>query len=329
MKRNLITAFLAVLLLWSFLSANSAESRSGSDAWLGVYTQTVDKDLTEAFDLSSDSGAIIKMVAPDSPADKAGLRQGDIILKFGDVKLTGADELLQLVQAQKPGDDVKVDIIRNGKEKQIDVILGSREDLKNSYFKAENLFRKNLNNLPQSYSRTYKFDKSSISDSYIGVGLESLNDQLGEYFGVEDGKGALIVEVMPDSPAEKSGLKAGDVIIAVDGDEVTGPEDIRNAVGDKEKGETIEMTVLRNKERKEMTLEVEETPDDLGILPDNQFFPGFDDAYFTPPRMKGLFKGDFNYNLPDMEQLRDQMEELQNEIKDLQLQLKELREGKK
>lgn len=177
---------------------------------------------------------------------------------------------------------------------------------------------------PHTYSKTWKYSHSSMSESYIGVKLESLGNQLGEYFGVKDGEGVLITEVFEDSPAEKAGLKAGDVIIEIDGDVADEIEIVREAVGDKDEGETVELTILRDRKQKEFKIEVEEAPE--SYWGSRIFtFPHVDDFDIYVPPMKGLFKGDIDDAFFDSEELEEDMQELKREMEELKKELQELK----
>lgn len=92
----------------------------------------------------------------------------------------------------------------------------------------------------------------------IGVSMQSLTGDLGEYFGVPRGEGALITEVMKDTPAEKAGLKAGDVIVEVDNEKVSSPSDVSSIIRDKDRGDKVDLTIVRNKARQKVSLEVDE-----------------------------------------------------------------------
>jgi membrane-associated protease RseP (regulator of RpoE activity) len=317
-KRELpLLSFLLATALIVF-GAVSVNAELGPEAWLGIYTQTVDNDLKEAFDLDREYGVIVKMVVPGSPADEAGLRQSDIILRFDGHKLTDSDELIRYMRRQKPGDEVTIDVVRKGEEKSVAVVLGTRDD-------DRDLDKDMMKNLPPTlsyYDKSLNLYRSSLSDSYIGVTLENLNYQLGEYFGVKDGKGALITEVMDDSPATKAGLKAGDVIIEIDGTEVDEPSDVREGVREKEEGESLDLKVLRNRDEMAFSIEVESSPDDFlwhGTVPD------FDEDLFVLPRMKGLFRGTFDEDLPDAVEMKEWMKELEEEMEELREELRELR----
>jgi serine protease Do len=320
MRRKMLIILSAVVIALpsAFLTAQAGRD---SDVWFGVYTQTIDPDLKEAFDLDSDYGVIIKMVVPDSPADKAGVKQGDIILRFDGKKVGTAEDLVDFVGAREPGDEVDVRVIRKGKEIVLTAELGRRDD----YEKYDDDLKKYSAAVPRTLLKTYKFDRFSFADTYIGVSLENLNTQLGEYFGVRGGKGALIVEVTPESPAEKAGLKAGDVITKIDGKEIEELSDVRDAVSSSKKGDKLELTVLRDRQEREFTLEVEETPEDFGFLGRQTPDYIFDDDSLLVPRMKGLFRGNFEDRFLDREELEKSMEELKKEMKNLRRELDDLK----
>jgi len=207
-------------------------------AWIGIYTQTIDKDLQEAFELDSDDGVIIKMVVPESPGEEAGLDQGDIILTINEEKIVNAEHLSDYIANLKPGGEISIDIIRDNKQKEIVLELGKHND-SDSYMKSLDNYHRSA---PKSYSRTFNFKPndyfSPASSLYLGVNLQTLNEQLGEYFGVKRGNGALITEVIANSPAEKNGLKAGDVIIEIDRVKINEHGKVSEIIQDKEEGDS-------------------------------------------------------------------------------------------
>jgi polyhydroxyalkanoate synthesis regulator phasin len=96
---------------------------------------------------------------------------------------------------------------------------------------------------------------------WLGVRLDSLNEQLGSYFGVKDGAGVLVTEVVEDSPAAKAGLLAGDVIVKVGDAETASPDALHEAMGDTEPGDELSLTVLRKGARKTITAKLGEMPE--------------------------------------------------------------------
>ena len=95
---------------------------------------------------------------------------------------------------------------------------------------------------------------------WLGVHLQNLTDQLGDYFGVSDGDGALVSEVIDDSPAERAGLEAGDVIISYDDKEIDDVEELIEAVRQSDPGDEVEIVLIRNKSKRTLRAQVGEIP---------------------------------------------------------------------
>lgn len=317
-----------VLVVAALVLVGTATTRTGksADAWLGVYTQTVDADLARAFDLAVEQGAIVNEVVEDSPADEAGLRDGDVIVAFDGSKVYDTDDLLDLVDDSDPGDEIVLTINRDGKKKQINVELGKERD-RRSHGGWERLFGHGRNlqiPAPPAPSAVPGFQSYSFggSRSFLGVSLTDLSDQLGDYFGVEDGRGALITEVEEDSPADEAGLEAGDVIVAIDDEEVDDYDDVVEIVAESEEGDKVVVALIRD--RKELDVEVE-----IGEREDNVFFygSGYDVApSISVPRIhigrQGSFGGaDWYFDADDIKDIRDISDDVQH---DLRREMKEM-----
>ncbi len=294
-------------------------------AWIGIYTQTIDEDLQEAFELDSDDGVIIEMVVPESPGEKAGLGQGDIILSINGEKIVNSEHLSDYIAHLEPGEKISIDIIRDDKHKEIILELGKHEP-NDTYFKSLDQYHRSS---PKSYSKTFTFNSddnfSPAQSLYLGVNLQGLNEQLGEYFGVEKSNGALITEVIENSPAEKIGLKAGDVIIEIDQVKISEYGKVSEIIRDKEEGDEIQITVLRNKKEKEFSVNLENAPDGYfsNRMPGN--FPGIDeDFFFNLPKMKGLSNGNFDFHYFDQDDNQEDLSGLKNEINELKKQIEDI-----
>lgn len=216
----------------------------GGSAWLGVFTQTVDNSLMRKLDLTVREGEVITGVVDGSPADKAGFKEDDVITAVDNKSISGDGDLSDIIADHKPGDKVSITLIRDGKEKQILVALGDRDD-----------YDEPLNITGTVHTKPWRFSGRNQKYGHIGVSLTELTRQLGSYFGVDRGKGVLVNEVEKDSPAEVAGLKAGDIIVAIDSEKVTDIGDVQEIVLDKEEGDKVSVSILRD--RKPMTLSVE------------------------------------------------------------------------
>jgi len=225
--------------------------------WLGVYIGE-----------NEDGEVEIVEVEEDSPADNAGLNKADVILKFEDIEITTSKMLRDKIRMHKPGDKVEVLVDRNGKEKKIKVKLGEYSEA-NIIHEFESSFPRLFPSEPfKMLPKDFKFEvlpkvqKPFLQfwgeRKYIGVSLQELNPELAEYFGAEEGTGLLITKVTKDSPAAEAGLKVGDVILFADGKKVNKADKLSNMIHEKEKGEVIQLQIIRDKKKRTIEVKVEE-----------------------------------------------------------------------
>ncbi len=289
-------------------SHSSSSSSSSGDAWMGVYTQTVDKELAKAFKLNSERGVVVNEIVSESPADKAGLKEEDVILSANGTTINDPDDLSNVVEKAKPGDKMSLDVVRGGHEMQVVVTLGDRSDNPDRGF--------SVMQAPKA-GRAWAFNFNNDEGSYIGVQLTDLSTQLGDYFGVEDGNGVLITDVEKDTPADKAGLKAGDIIVAIDDEKVSQSGDVQDAVQGKEAGSTVSIGIMRERHPMTLKVEVEKRFDEGGRrygvrIPKVQI-----------PSMRGLYLGDDNNQYFDSKDFRRQMDELRKELENMKSDLKD------
>ena len=233
--------------------------------YLGVYAENINRENMGRYNLSTPRGVGITQVIQGSPAEKAGLRKGDVILRLDGDNITSVRKLNRLVSEIAPDQSVKVSVSRGGAEQEVTATIGKRN---NSAF-AQGLFSGDLKHWkldPKTWKlepHNFKFEMPLMENLFefkgdddltfmlgnsrrIGVSTMQLNKQLAEYFGITDGKGVLVTAVTEDGPAAKAGVKAGDVITAIDGEAVDSPGDIARAINRKKEGE-VTLTVIRNK----------------------------------------------------------------------------------
>jgi serine protease Do len=203
------------------------ETRRG---WLGVKIQTITDDMAEAYGVKENTGALVASVTPDSPAAKAGVQDGDLILKFDGKDVTSMRGLPRLVAQTPIGKDVDVELLRKGQRTTLKVAVGrlveESEPVKTSAKEA-----------PKSKGKAKERDKDSgkaptpSRSSLIGLVLSPLNDELRTKHNIgKDMKGVIVLEVDPASPAAERGVKVGDVIVEVAQDAVTSLDDITKSV---------------------------------------------------------------------------------------------------
>ncbi len=224
-------------------------------SYLGVGVAEIDAERAKALKLAEERGVEITRVEPDSPAEKAGLKQGDVVLEYNGQRVEGSEQFVRLVRETPPGRKATLVISRNGATQTLTATLGERRDrdwpLGPEFQANMERLRENLRNMRiqiEAQPRIYMSWRTSL----LGVEAESLGPQLAEFFGVKEG--VLVRSVMKGSAAEKAGIKAGDVIVKVDGEAVGTPGQISSRLRNLREKRTFPVAVVRN--RKEMTLTV-------------------------------------------------------------------------
>ena len=206
---------------------------------LGVVLGDVTTEKAQELKLPAVAGAIVNSVQKDSAAAKAGIEKGDAIMEFDGIRVRSSAELRRLIRETPAGRTVEMKIVRNGKPR----VLGAKLEASNDHFDF---------NMPEIHIPPMNFSEMPHTfmshRATLGVSADSLTPQLAEYFGVKRGKGVLIAEVTKGSPGDKAGLKAGDVIVQVDGKPISGVEELRNALNDNFTGDTrkVSLTIIRD-----------------------------------------------------------------------------------
>jgi S1-C subfamily serine protease len=217
-------------------------AKEGEHGWLGVYVEPVPKKLRKKYDLERREGVYIRAVVKDSPADFADLEEDDIILSLDGKKVRSPSHLRRLLRKKKPGEAAKLEVIHDGRRKKVEVILEEAP----RRWQEERMFW-----VPD----IIVWGKPRV---YLGVSLQELNEDLARYFQVEPESGVLVTDVEEDSPADKAGLKAGDILIAIDGEDVLDPEDVVDILQEYEEGDEVELTVIRFGKEKRIKVVLEE-----------------------------------------------------------------------
>lgn len=222
---------MALLLVFALKSGMTDEKKSNEKGFLGVSIEPLDRHLKK--ELNVDYGVIVAIVELDSPADEFGLMEDDVIQKVNDVKIRRPNTLTRVIRKIKPGEKAEIKLIRDGKEKTISVVIGKVNSKSNKFA------------FPGIHVDKDVFKIFTGGGPYLGVKLHALNSDLAPYFNVKPQTGALILEVEKDSPAEAADLKAGDVIIGINGEKVTDPETVIEILSNLEKNDEVELEIFR------------------------------------------------------------------------------------
>ncbi len=186
--------------------------------WLGVAIQAITPELAQAFGLEKNTGALVTEVTKESPADKAGIKSGDIILNFDGKMIHERDELPRVVAETSVGKRVAVNLFRDRKEIEVTVTI---EKLKE---KSE--------------------DEAAKALDTLGMSVTELNGELAAKMGVGESKGVIVTGVKPGSPAAEAGIASGDIVREIDGAKIATVEDYEKAVALRKKGGVL-MFLLR------------------------------------------------------------------------------------
>jgi serine protease Do len=230
----------------------------GSGSFLGIGVQEIDADRAKALNLREERGVEVTRVEDDSPAAKGGIKTGDVVLEYNGERVEGVEQFMRMVRETPPGREVKLSMARNGNPQQLTMKTGSRKTWMTSrYGDSVDIPRIEIPeiNIPD-VPRAVMSWRSSVA----GIEAESLDSQLAEYFGVKEG--VLVRSVVRGSAAEKSGLRAGDVIVKVDDTRISSPREISSTIRVNRSKKTLPVQVVRDKRELTLQLSVEESASD-------------------------------------------------------------------
>lgn len=223
-------------------------------AWLGVELEDVTAARVSELKLPGEYGAIVTRVMENSPAAKAGIHVNDVILDFAGMRVWSVAQLSQLVEETPPGRTVNLRISRAGHNMDLKVTLARRE---------ESLVIPRFRMPPINFPRSFNFHFGPARGR-LGVRVENLTPQLADYFGVKQGKGVLITEVEPETPAAKAGLKAGDCIVKAGSKDIQSIMDLTEALDSAgAANQPVTLKIIRRGQEESFKVELEHPPQPL------------------------------------------------------------------
>lgn len=187
--------------------------------WLGVMIQKITPELADSFKLKDDDGALVGDVIPDGPADKSGIKRGDVIVRFNNQKVKEMEELPKIVANTTPGKAVPVEVIRDGKPETIQVTIAV---LKDNQTKV-----------------------ASLPKDQLGMEVQDITEELAQSLKLDTTEGVLVSNVEQGKAAGESGLRRGDVITEINRKPIRGVGDYRHSTSDLKEGDTALMLVRR------------------------------------------------------------------------------------
>ena len=190
---------------------------------LGVMIQNVTKELASEFGLPEPKGALVSQVVKDSPAAKAGLMPGDVVVGYDGQSVQDVRHMRNLVAATIPGTTVKIEIIRKGKKETLTATIGKQEGAA-------------LGILPEAGEGVLP---------KLGLNVQTLTPELAKQFGVDSGKGVVITEVDEGSPVSLAGLRKGDVIVEADRKPVASVNELEHVLAEAKDKDSVLLLAKR------------------------------------------------------------------------------------
>ena len=225
-------------------------------SYIGVGLGEIDSERARQLKLKEEHGVELTHVEEDSPAAKAGLKSGDVVLEYNGQRVEGMEQFARFVRETPPGRESKLAISRDGNRQMVVVKIGQRKG-PGAWSMAAPMppVPPMPPSAPGEMPRTFMVWASPR----MGIDAEAIEGQLGQFFGVKEG--VLIRAVSKGSAAEKAGLKAGDVITKVDGSTVASPGDVTRAIRSARTKKTFPVSVMREKRETNLSVTIEDNED--------------------------------------------------------------------
>ena len=203
-------------------------------SWLGVYIQPVEDKVARALDLKNRDGALISDIVDDSPAEKAGIKTGDVIIEFNGEKITDPSHLKNIVSSTAPGNNSKVVIVRDGERKTINVKLEELEQ--------ENQTVATMNN----------------ERSTFGIEVRDISSSLAERYEIDpESSGVLVTNIDKKSNAFEAGIRIGDIITRVGTKKVISSKDFIDLIEESKKQDSLLLLVKRGERSSYFAFEID------------------------------------------------------------------------
>lgn len=329
---RLMGVALAALALSGGMAARAA-AQSTPRPWLGVSTQEITSDLRDGLNYKG-AGVLVSRVVSDSPASRAGIKKGDVLVTYNSRTIDTADELTEVVRASRVGQSVALSIVHDGVKRSVTAKLAEwpsdESDLYDTPVAPRAPTAPRAPRAPRAYS--FKMDGDDfdmgpgiqmfrgMGRGRLGVQIQDLNSDLGDALGVPGGKGVLVTDVVDDTPASKVGIKGGDVIVSVEGSTVEDTGDLRRELA-KHEGK-VSITLVRRGVKRTVTPELEAKPSFSWYGDGNRRH-----TITIAPDSRMKIDSDMSDN--DRADLEKQMEEMRQELKEMRQQMEESKTTKK
>ena len=283
-----ISRFLPLALAVPLLATTASAQGSGGNVTvlrmtgphLGVRLSEVGRDDVTRLKLREEKGALVREVLKDSPAEKAGLLEDDVIVRFQGESILTAAQLTRLVREVPGGRKVDIEVVRNGAPVKVAATIERRDGSAGDFdeddwrdwserlserFEKMELPKLAIKPRVKVEPRVFRFDEDGLNwagfgftnRGRLGITYSEIEGQLANYFKAPAETAILVNSVLEESPAAKAGLRAGDLLVRIGGASIADASDLRDAVSDLEEGKSAPMTVVREGRNVELSVTLE------------------------------------------------------------------------
>ncbi|MBI5838224.1 MAG: PDZ domain-containing protein [Candidatus Eisenbacteria bacterium] len=309
-------------------SVKGDAARTGGQGWLGIYIEVPGPLTRSALGLGEDEGLMITGTVKGGAAEKAGLKRGDVLLKVDGAGVSSDAEIREQLRG-KAGQNVKIDLLRAGKPLSISATPGDRSEYRtpDAGEEGDEEDRGDINirvpdihveipDAPDEGDAPEAPDAPDMREltvlvgggAYLGVEPQNLGRELADAFGVPDGKGVLLARVLPNSPASKSGLKSGDVLVKFDGKPLEAASDLRRELRAIRGSRTVQLDAVRKGDALKFKVELS----------------GGHGRNASRIRIPDLGRMRWNFGEGDRDRLQAELRDLREELKELRTQIRSL-----
>lgn len=291
--RYLLSITLAIVFSLSYVLQANAKSDK-EKPFIGVVLQELKDIDKDALNYNGKYGMLVVKVEESSPAEKVGLKHGDILLEIEKREINSIEDVQKILSKKSSGDKLNVKIWNKGKTNKHTIVLAERPQTM-----AIEIEREMHPNFHDFHGKTRAF---------LGVETIELKDQLATYFGVENG--VLIERIVPESPAEKSGLRSGDVIVAIGDHAITNRNQLIETLASMKADDQVSVGIVRDKQKMQLEAILAEHPNnDFSFAVSGS---GMHDFHNLMKEVKVKFHGDELKK--DIEALKKELHELKESV---------------
>jgi serine protease Do len=260
MQHSISKISLAVVLLVAAAGSSVAQSiyTLGSGSYMGIYMTDLSDGTRRALGLEEGQGVLVEDIVEGEAADKAGILAGDVILEFDSRQVSSASDVGRLLNRQESGETVEVVVFRERKRVTLSMEMRQRRRPQLFVPSPDGVLpavpAPSAPDVNWPAQMSYSFWGVPSADRALGIRIQELTGQLAEYFDV--GRGLLVTWVVPNSPAGRAGVHAGDILVSLAGQPIVGEQDLTFILSAEDDAGEITLEVVRRGEKKTLTLEL-------------------------------------------------------------------------